>query len=371
MKPITAPESSILDELDELKPNGPVANLSRNQRYLIIERAFIALYRWYIARSQETRNWNPDLSFEWQKFGQGHSDEVHHVIEGFYAVEQYVPDYVTALLKVIRRSYGRSHFHLRWGAEEERHADMWRNAVLFGGKRSLKWVEEYGDILRGQEWKLPWEDPVHMIYYTVFQERATQVNYMNLGIVAKGESQIEGLKGDADPVLLKCCSTIATDEAAHYNFFLQGALLFLYYFPEEAIQAIVDVLRHFAMPAGDLIPDYDRLADVLHRSNIYGPRQHMRDVVKVALEQLGAESLKAVEAGIRRSREVPLHDGTLRRTAMFETLDFNFVESKVKLLYGRVQKFESSVGLDKVAPTHFYPNPELFEFNSIRQEENT
>ena len=125
---------------------------------------------------------------------------MHTILEGFFAVEQYVPDYVTSLMHVIRKSHGRSHFHLRWGSEEEKHADMWRNAVLFGGKRSLEWMEEYMADLRSNEWRIPWDDPLHMVFYTVFQERATQVNYLNLGLVAKGLHTNPAFADDADPV---------------------------------------------------------------------------------------------------------------------------------------------------------------------------
>lgn len=359
MDAIIKPEVSLIDELKELQPNGPVGLLTRNQRFLLIERAFIGLYRWYTQRSQTTRDWNPDLSFDWRSLRKDHTDEVHTIIEGFYAVEQYVPDYVTALLKVIRRSYGRSHFHLRWGSEEEKHADMWRNAVLFGGKRSLKWVEEYGDALRGQEWKLPWEDPLHMLFYTVFQERATQLNYVNLGLAAKGKSDRPGLQNAEDPVLARACQVIAVDEAAHYNFFLEAARLFLYYFPEDSVQAIVDVIRHFGMPAGDIIPNYQHFAETVARAGVYGPREHSKDVVKVALEQLGAESVRSLEEGIRRSREIPDENGVFRTAAIFETLDHEFIERKVSQLFDKISTYEKQVGLDEIYNTRFIPNPDV------------
>ena len=303
-------EPSIQRELEEQRPGTPVALLSQDEKWLMIERGFLGLYRWYVARSQETRNWNPDTSFDLKSFRKDHSLDVNLILEGFFAVEQYVPDYVTSLMHVIRKSHGRSHFHLRWGSEEEKHADMWRNAVLFSGDRSLEWTEEYLGELRKDEWRIPWDDPLHMIIYTVFQERATQVNYLNLGLAAKGKHPI--LTADQDPVLAQMCQTIAVDEAAHYNFFLEGARLFLYYFPEETTQAIVDVLRHFAMPAGGLIPDYNAFAELLYRNAIFGPREHSKDVVKIALEQLGAESLRAVERGIREGRRVPDRNGNLR-----------------------------------------------------------
>jgi acyl-[acyl-carrier-protein] desaturase len=288
------------------------------------------------------------------------------ILEGFYAVEQYVPDYSREGMTMLRESYGRSSFQLRWGSEEEKHADLWRNALLFSGQRSLEWVEDYTSQLRGQAWGLPWEDPMHMIFYTVFQERATQVNYLNLGIVAKGAHEHEAFKNSEDSVLGKACQTIAIDEAAHYNFFLEGARLYLYYFPEQAIQAMADVLRHFSMPARNIIPNYEAFGELLHRTSIFGLRQHARDVVKVALENLGAESLKLVEAGIRKSREIPNELGQLRTSAIFESIDFSFVETKVKQLFTRVNRFEEEIGLQEIGLTEFEPNPEYLQFLSSR-----
>jgi acyl-[acyl-carrier-protein] desaturase len=98
----------------------------------------LGLYRWYVDRSQKTRNWNPDMDFDWRSFRTDHSRKMNLVLEGFFAVEQYVPDYVTTLLRVIRRSHGRSHFHIRWGSEEEKHADLWENTLLFSRHRSRR-----------------------------------------------------------------------------------------------------------------------------------------------------------------------------------------------------------------------------------------
>jgi acyl-[acyl-carrier-protein] desaturase len=358
MDPIVAPEPSILNELEAQRPTRrPVALLSQNERHRIMERSFHGLYRWYVDRSQQTRDWSPDRSFDWRNLRKDHSDEVFTILEGFYAVEQYVPDYVLHGINMLRESYGRSQFHLRWGSEEEKHADLWRNAVLFGGRRDAEWMENYTDQLRGQQWQLPWEDPMHIIFYTVFQERATQLNYINLGLVAKGQLEHEVFVDEVDPVLAAACRTIAIDEAAHYNFFLEGARLYLYYFPEEAVAAMADVLRHFSMPARDIIPDYDKFGEILHRTAIFGLRQHQRDVVRVALNNLGAENLRKVEDGIRRSREIPDENGTMRTSAIFETIDHEFIETRIKQMHGKVASYEAEIGFDEVSPTKFVPNP--------------
>jgi acyl-[acyl-carrier-protein] desaturase len=349
-------------EFAEGSKNNPVLLLSQGERHRLMERAFVGLFRWYVDRSQATRNWNPERTFDWRKFRKDHCPEVMQILEGFFAVEQYIPDYSAHGMTIMRESYGRSSFHLRWGSEEEKHADLWRNALLFSGQRPLEWVEDYTSQLRGQAWGLPWDDPVHMIFYTVFQERATQVNYLNLGLVAKGKPESAVFDGSADPVLAHACQVIAVDEAAHYNFFLEGARLYLYYFPEIAIQAMVDVLRHFTMPARNIIPNYEAFGELLHRTSIFGLRQHARDVVKVALANLGAESAKLVEAGLRKCREIPNMDGKFRTSAIFESIDFDFVENKVKSLFGKIGKYEKEIGFDEISETAFVENPDYRAF---------
>lgn len=349
-------DPDILQTIEDERPKIPVGLLSREEKDRLIERGFVGLYRWYVAKSQEKRNWNPDLSFDWREFRKDHSPEVVRILEGFFAVEQYVPDYVTTLLRVIRKSHGRSHFHIRWGSEEERHAELWHNAVLFSGQRDGDWLRNYMGDLRQNMWQLPWDDPMHMIFYTVFQERATQVNYLNLGVIARGKSDIDTFKNDADPILDQACRTIAADEAAHYNFFLEGARLYMYYYPTKAIEAMSDVIKYFAMPAGNIIPNYDQFAELVHRAAIYGPREHAKDVVAVALKNLGVSGRKALENGIKRTRLVPDEEGNLRETAIFEGIDFGSIQSAVKRIFGRIEAHERESGLWEVDPTPFVPN---------------
>ena len=353
---MTSIEREVILQIEDERPKIPVGLLSRQEKDRLIERGMLGLYRWYVSRSQNTRNWNPDRDFDWRAFRKDHSPDMNRILEGFFAVEQFVPDYVSSLLHVIRTDHGRSHFHIRWGSEEEKHADLWYNAVLFSGHRSPEWLYNYMGQLRGQEWQLPWEDPVHMIFYTVFQERATQVNYINAAAIARGESGNPDLAQDIDPVLARMSQVIAIDEAAHYNFFLEGARLYLYYYPTKALEAMYDVIKHFAMPAGHLIPEYDKFAEVVARVGIYGPREHSRDVVQHALSNLGVAGRKALENGIRRARMVPDEHGNLRETAIFDAIDFPSIADRVKRIFGRIRQHEEEVGFSDVDPTLFKPN---------------
>jgi acyl-[acyl-carrier-protein] desaturase len=312
-----------------------------------------------VSRSQETRNWNPDRSFDWRSLRQDLSDPLLQVLQGFFAVEYYTPDYVDEVLHLVRRSHGRSHFQLRWGSEEAKHADTWENALLYSGRRSRAFLDTYKGDLRANVHRSLWQDdPLRNLVYTVFQERATQLNYLNLATIARGRSDRTQHLSDADPVLATVAETIAVDEAAHYNFFLEGLRLFLYYYPQSTLEAIKDVLDHFAMPASTLVPDWDAFNEAVYRAGIYGPRAFARDVVQVVFANLGVESRKALEAGIRRGRVVPTPDGGAQLTTIWDSFDHVRAETAVIRLHDKIARNEAEVGRDAVDPTRFVRNPE-------------
>lgn len=349
-------EAAIIREIEEQRPSFAPGLLSRAEKDRLIERGITGLYRWYVDRSQTTRNWNADRQFDWRSFRTDHSPELNYILEGFFAVEQYVPDYVIKLLQLIRKSYGRAQFQIRWGAEEQRHMDTWQNTILFSRFRPVKWIESYKETLRNSEWMLPWDDPVHMLFYTLIQERATQINYLHAAIIAAGKSSSAVHANDRDPVLEQVCNKIATDEAAHYNFFDESARLMLYYYPAESIDALVDVLTHFAMPGVSIIPDFARFQELVARAAIFGPRQYAGDVLQIALRNLSVHGKRAFEFGVRRSRVTPDPDGNSRETAIFEAIDYQALEDAVRRLHSRIRSYEDEVGYSEVDPISFVPS---------------
>ena len=78
-----------------------------------------------------------------------------------------------------------------------------------------------------------------------------------------------------------------------------------------------------------------------------------RRFVQVALGKLGIAGRKAVENGIRLSRQVPETDGRMRDTAIFGSLDYEYIEQAVQRLFTRIGRYEAKYGLDEVAPTTF------------------
>jgi acyl-[acyl-carrier-protein] desaturase len=328
--------------------------MSRSARQEIVSRYSYSLYRWYLSRSQQSRNWNPDRSFDWRSLRQDHNEQLMGIIEGFYAVEQYAPDYTAELTRLARAGYGHSQFQIRWGAEEEKHADLWRNVLLFARARTPDQLERYTNDLRANAWVAPFDTPLEMLFYTVFQERATQLIYIKTAALARAKDggQVDGHA--ADPVIAKVASTIAIDEAAHYDFFLALARVHLYYFPQEALEALVKVLRNFVMPAAQIVPNYDTFIKILYESRLFGPSVYGREVAKPALSALGVESVKAVEHGLAQVRATPGLDGT-PRSAPFTGCNFAVLESTVRGLFDRVNRYESEVGLASIQPTAFSP----------------
>lgn len=326
--------------------------LTRNARQQLVGRYCHSLYRWYTSRSQEVRNWNPDRSFNWQLLWQDHDERLMDIIEGFYAVEQYVPDYTAQLTRLARSGYGHSQFQIRWGAEEEKHSDLWRNVLLFSRARTPAQLERYTYDLRANSWQLPFDTPLEMLFYTVLQERATQLIYLKTASLVRGGSINYTKGGKPDPVLVKVISTIAADESAHYGFFLSLASVHLYYFPEESLEALVKVIRNFVMPAASIVPNYDAFIKVLYESRLFNPGIYGREVAKPALLALGIESVKAVERRLAQMKVVPGWDG-VHCSIPFEGYNFAVLESTVRKLFDRINRYESEIGLTCIQPTVF------------------
>ncbi len=329
----------------------PAELLTDVERAEAIERNFLNLYRRYTQQSQQRRNWHADTCVDWQSIRHDHADAVHTIVEGFFGVEQYTPDYVIPLLTLLRRCYGRSQWHIRWGAEEERHADLWRNTVLALGRRQESWIDSYTYSLREKDYRLPWESPLHMVFYQVIQERATQVSYQNLGLAASG--RLARLATPTDETLSKVCRLIASDEAAHFHFFVEIARLLLYYDPETSIRAFVEVLHKFTMPARDIMPGYETFGQTLHDTGVFGRIIYFRDVIGPVLTALCLPPARVL---------LGMHEAG----ACWAAVNINALENKVRTLVERNRTHLQSAGLSHLFKSDWQPAwemKELYEHN--------
>ena len=107
------------------------------------------------------------------------------------------------------------------------------------------------------------------------------------------------------------------------------------------------------MPARDIIPGYDEFGRVLHETGVFGRAIHYRDVVRVILDKLSAPALRELEAGVRRSREIPATDGSRRTAAVLDTLNHAELRTKVSRLFSRNAAHLARVGLEHSAHASF------------------
>lgn len=202
----------------------------------------------------------------------------------------------------------------RWTAEEARHSIVIRDylvitrgvdPVALERARMVHMTNGFGAT--AEEEARHRTDFLLSVAYVSFQELATRVSHRNTGKVCE------------DPVAERMLTRIAADENLHMIFYrnMCGAALDLA--PDQALEAIADVVENFRMP-GRGMPDFRRNGVLMAKHGIYDPRQHHDEVV------------------------VP----TLRKWQVFERTDFSAVgEARrdrlaeyLTKLQGEVLKFE-------------------------------
>lgn len=114
MSDLTVPLNSLLNDLRSRTPVGPLSRQKDQQ----IERGFLGLYRWYASTPPTARRRVTGTRISRStgaSFATNFSDLLMEVLQGYFAIGYYTPDYVNEILNLVRRSHGRSHAQLRWG----------------------------------------------------------------------------------------------------------------------------------------------------------------------------------------------------------------------------------------------------------------
>jgi acyl-[acyl-carrier-protein] desaturase len=161
----------------------------------------------------------------------------------------------------------------RWTAEEMRHGIAIRDyLVVTRGvdpvalERARMEHVTKGFAATAEEEARHATDFLLSIAYVTFQELATRISHRNTGKVCN------------DPVADRMLQRIAADENLHMIFYrnMCGAALDLA--PDQALEAIADVVENFRMP-GQGMPNFRRNGVLMAKHGIYDPRQHLDDVV--------------------------------------------------------------------------------------------
>lgn len=269
-----------------------------------LENRFYDLYLEYFHKAEAHRRWNLLSDIPWDQISRQPDPLVTKVMEAYMAVELYLPDYTSKILHLIRKSRGRAWFQANWGYEESKHSlalEMW---LVRSGARTDEDIRNFEEEILSREWMLPYETPLAMIVYTVFQEFATKLNYQGLRKVAE-ESK--------DAALDKVLALLARDEVGHFEFFKNGVLIHMDQDRDKVLETVNHVIKTFRMPAQDIIPDWDVRDQLIRDMNIFDDRIYVRDVVRPVLKALGIhrDELRDARQRVEASDAVPVNPQAL------------------------------------------------------------
>ncbi|SPM41405.1 acyl-ACP desaturase [Mycobacterium numidiamassiliense] len=161
----------------------------------------------------------------------------------------------------------------RWTAEENRHGIAIRDylvvtrgvdPVALDRARMEHLTKGFGPT--AEEETLRKADFLVSVAYVTFQELATRISHRNTGKVCN------------DPIADRMLQRIAADENLHMIFYRNICSAALDLVPDQALEAVADVIENFRMP-GQGMPNFRRNGVLMAKHGIYDPRQHLDDVV--------------------------------------------------------------------------------------------
>jgi acyl-[acyl-carrier-protein] desaturase len=148
---------------------------------------------------------------------------------------------------------------------------------------------------------------LHTLAYVSFQELATRVSHRNTG------------RYTDDPMAERLLARIAADENLHMIFYRNLMQAALELAPDQAMQAILDVVAGFKMPGSD-IPGFQRKAVEMAVAGIYDLRSHRDEVVAPVLRFWKVDELEGLSAEGEQARTelANFMDGLDKQAARFE-----------------------------------------------------
>jgi len=192
-----------------------------------------------------------------------------------------------------------------WTAEEDRHG-----AVLHDYIRDTRILDN--PVLERMQFEYlragfepAWDkDPYRVFVYVTLQERATQVSHANTGKLA----------GKYEPTIGTVLANVAKEEAQHYTFYRTIFKQVLARDPNMALASAAAIMPTIDMP-GVNIPHFRKMADVIRRAGIYGPRDY-RAIVEEQIRFWAIETIEGLdETGKKAQEEILAIPKRLERVA--------------------------------------------------------
>jgi acyl-[acyl-carrier protein] desaturase len=241
----------------------------------------------YFNRSEDPEGWNRRWVIErdvpWADVRREPlHDDTALMIESFFAVESYLPDFAEKGLNYYRAMVGLSNTHINWSYEELKHGRTLQLLLQRSGLRTPEQMREFRLGLARNAWTLPYPTPRQMLIYAAFQEKETQRNYEHLRGVLAGHGSFGAAHG---------LRIIARDEAFHHAFYKDLVRMLLEYDEVGTARDIQQVATTFRMPAQHLLPDMEQRVRVMVRNKVFGKRQVRDEAIIPTVRAFGFRDL--------------------------------------------------------------------------------
>lgn len=271
-------------------------------------------YEAYFARAAKTRMWFPDRLTERDEmpaYGPLISDETREMLLGFLGVESFVDDYVFGGIKAAGDSVTTRALYVQWGFEERRHGQTFRHSLIDSGLYTQEFVDKYLAETAEYRWTFLEqtgyeETPLLAAAYAIFQERQTRWNYTQtrMHIWHEYGDPTDSNGNRIYPAIAGAIRFPEIDEGAHEANFTNIVRIYMKYFPEMTLDALMKVSSHYRMPVVEL-PNGEEFVKCLLAAGIGHGRQVINEVLNPTLEKMGLSNRQALREAVKNFRLLP------------------------------------------------------------------
>lgn len=261
-----------------------------------VEQAFWS----YFNRSEDPEGWNRRWIIErdvpWADVSREPiSDDAALMIESFFAVESFLPDFAEQGLGYYRSMVGLSNTHINWSYEELKHGRTLQLILERSGARTPEQTRDFRLELARNQWTMPYPTARQMLIYAAFQEKETQRNYEHLrGVLTDG-----GAFGAGQGLRI-----IGRDEAFHHAFYKDLVKMLLEHDEIGTAQDIQKVASSFRMPAQHLMPNMEERVRVMVRHKVFGKKQVRDEAINPTIRAFGFRDADEL-ASVATSQPMP------------------------------------------------------------------
>ena len=279
-----------------------------------VQKEVMENYESYFVKATKTRMWFPDRlkeRNEMASYAHFISDETKEILLGFLGVESYVDDYVFGGINGAGDSVSTMALYIQWGYEERRHGQTFRHCLIDSGLYTQGFVDKY--LAEAGEYQWTFEEqtgyeatPLLASAYAIFQERQTRWNYTKVRrrIWKEYGSPTNPMGQPIYPAIAGALRFPETDEGAHEANFANIVRIYMKYFPDLALEALMQVSDHYRMPVVQL-PNAEEFIRCVLAAGIGNPRDVINEVMNPALQRMGLADRASLRKAVRNFRSLP------------------------------------------------------------------